>query len=79
LLKPGQALYFREDRSRYAIIRADGKLQYDSNSGSIHHIAQHLAGGRPTNGWEVWFFEDESGALQSINLLRLRIKENGLQ
>ncbi len=79
LLKPGQALYFREDRSRYAIIRADGKLQYDSINGSIHYIARHLAGGSSTNGWEVWFFEDESGGLQSIDLLRLRIKENGLQ
>jgi hypothetical protein len=79
LLKPGQALFFRKDRSRSAIIRADGKLEYDSFRGSIHHIARNLSGGSPTNGWEVWYFEDESGALQSINLLRLRIEENGLQ
>jgi modification methylase len=79
VLKPGQALFYCEDRSRSAIIRADGKLQYDSISGSIHFVARFLAGGSPMNGWEVWFFEDESGTLQSINQLRLRIKENGLQ
>jgi hypothetical protein len=79
LLRPGQLLFFREDRSRHAAIRADGKLQYESLSGSIHQIASHLSDGKPINGWEVWFFEDELGELKSINLLRLRIEENGLK
>jgi hypothetical protein len=79
LLNPGQQLYYREDRSRSAIIRADGQLIYGSMVGSIHRIASHLAGGTPMNGWEVWFFEDEAGELKPIDLLRLRIRENGLQ
>jgi modification methylase len=40
LLKPGQALFYREDHTHPAIIRADGKLQYDSIRGSIHQIAR---------------------------------------
>ena len=79
LLKPGQKLYFREDRSRFALIRADGKLILGSTVGSIHQIARFLAGGSPTNGWEVWFFEDNTGGLKPIDLLRLSISENGLQ
>lgn len=79
LLKPGQKLFFREDRSRFVLIRADGKLILGSTVGSIHQIARFLAEGRPTNGWEVWFFEDNAGELKPIDLLRLSISENGLQ
>jgi site-specific DNA-methyltransferase (adenine-specific) len=79
LLIPGQLLYFREDRSRQAAIRADGKLLYESFTGSIHQLACYLSGGTPVNGWEVWYFEDESGELRSIDCLRVRIRKNGLQ
>ena len=78
-LEPGQRLYFREDRSISAVIRADGQLLFGEMSGSIHQIARHLAGGIPINGWEVWYFEDEAGELKPINFLRKRIRENGLK
>jgi modification methylase len=79
LLKPGQALYYRKDRSRSAVIRVDGKLQTETVIGSIHHVARQFAGGVPTNGWEVWFYEDTSGVLNPIDQLRVKIKEIGLQ
>ena len=79
MLKPGQRLFYREDRSRFATIRADGKLLFETIEGSIHHVARYLAGGSPSNGWDVWYFEDEAGELKPIDRLRLRIRENGLQ
>jgi DNA modification methylase len=79
LLTPGQHLYFREDRKKAAVIRADGKLLYETFTGSIHQVARHLSNGRPVNGWDVWFFIDTEGELRSIDWLRLRIRKNGLQ
>ena len=79
LLKPGQHLYFREDRAQAAAVRADGKLICELFTGSIHQVARHLSAGSFVNGWEVWYFEDDSGELRSIDWLRLRIRKNGLQ
>jgi hypothetical protein len=30
-------------------------------------------GDAPTNGWDVWFYEDEEGGKKSINELRERL------
>jgi DNA modification methylase len=77
LLQPGQALYFfRNDIS--ATVRADGQIQCGGLTGSIHAVARSLSNGAPANGWDCWFFEDESGSRVPIDRLRqqLRIDAN---
>jgi DNA modification methylase len=74
LLRPGQSLFFRQDRSKAAIIRADGKLVCGGIVGSIHQVGRELAGGSPCNGWEHWYFGGEDGALRPIDELRQEIR-----
>ena len=70
LLQPGQALYFRQERSQSATVQLDGKLSMDGLSGSIHQTARRLVGGSPCNGWTMWFYEAPNGALHPLNDLR---------
>ncbi len=57
-LKPGQKLYFRQDRSRTAIIKPDARLRTESGfEGSIHKAGSHLMNGSPCNGWDHWYLE----------------------
>jgi site-specific DNA-methyltransferase (adenine-specific) len=71
LLSPGQKLYFRNDRTRFAHIKADGKLVLDDGTvGSIHQVGKHLMNGSPCNGWQHWFFADSKDELRSIDELR---------
>ena len=74
LLEPGQALYFRKDRSLAARIRPDGHLLMDGVEGSIHQLGSRLQNG-PGNGWELWFYEDQSGELHSIDELRQALRK----
>lgn len=81
LLQPGQKLFFRGMKDKSAIILADGSLKLDGTDerGSIHKIAA-LVGNLPAcNGWENWYYEDESHMLQVIDVLRevLRKRING--
>lgn len=75
LLRPGQRLFFRGDRSKAARIRADGCLILNGLQGTIHQVGKELAGGSPCNGWEHWFFESEGGELRAIESLRQQIRE----
>ncbi len=73
LLRPGQRLYFRRDRAVAARVKPDGRLKLPDFEGSIHMAGKHLSGGSPCNGWEHWYFEDEGGELQPIDVLRRRL------
>jgi len=75
LLKPGQTLFFQQDREDRARIKPDGKLILDSFEGSIHQAGKHLSGGSPCNGWEHWYYEDDNGQLLAIDLLRQAARE----
>ncbi len=75
LIVPGQLLTFRRDPSLVAIVRSDGKLQYNDLRGSIHQIARTIVGG-PCNGWQHWYFTDAHGDLQPIDTLRQTLKQN---
>jgi modification methylase len=75
-LKPGQELYFREDRAKAARIRPDAKLVIDDFIGSIHQTGKHLMGGSPCNGWEHWFFEGVDGGLRKIDELRSQYRRS---
>ena len=76
LLKPGQQLFFRRDRTKVARVKPDGRLILDGFEGSIHQSGRHLMGGSPCNGWEHWYFETERGDLRSIDELRQIVRES---
>jgi modification methylase len=76
LLKPGQKLFFMGDRNKKATILVDGTLTFDKERGSIHQTAKIIAGNKPANGWQHWFYEDEDGDLKPIDDLRTIIVEN---
>jgi DNA modification methylase len=78
LLLPGQVLYFRRDRNLPARLRADGWLTIDGLAGSIHKVAAQLSGGGPSNGWELWFFEDAGGELHPLDALRQQYRKLSL-
>jgi modification methylase len=73
LLQPGQRLYFVRNGIT-AIILADGHIQSGELAGSIHAVAKSLSNGAPANGWDCWFFIDESGSKVSIDQLRQQIR-----
>ncbi len=73
MLAEGDKLYFRHDRRHHARITATGKLQYAGSVGSIHKVAREIQGG-PCNGWEHWYYEDESGSLVAIDRLREKVR-----
>jgi modification methylase len=74
-LKPGQTLYFRRKEETTAQVKPDGKLRSESGEeGSIHQLGKLLAGGSPCNGWEHWYFKDQEGELQTIDVLREHVR-----
>ena len=76
LLQPGQALYFRRDRLRRALVRPDGHLlMEDGATGSIHQLGTRLLNGTPCNGWEDWYFVAPDGALHPIDELRQALRK----
>lgn len=75
LLRPGQHLYFQRDPSRMARVKPDGILRMGEVEGSIHQLARQLTNGAPSNGWDLWFYEDEHGDLQAIDDLRQLIRQ----
>ena len=79
-VKPGQTLFFQRDRSKVAHVKPDGKLRLanDGFEGSIHQVGKHLLGGRPCNGWEHWYFEQE-GVLYPIDMLREKYRQQCLK
>jgi DNA modification methylase len=77
LLRPGQMLWFHRDRKRGAAIATDGRLIADGISGSIHQVGRQLSGDAPCNGWDAWFYEDDSGEMHSIDHLRERLRVQG--
>ncbi len=74
-LRPGQRLYFQKDRTCSARIRADARLRTgDGFVGSIHKAASHLSESAPSNGWDLWYFEEE-GELKALDELRQRVRQ----
>jgi modification methylase len=74
LLEPGQHVYFEKDRKLAALVRADGRLERGSESGSIHQLGRSLAGGNPCNGWDHWFYERPDGSLGPLDELRQELR-----
>jgi len=72
-LSPGQSLYFAGDGIRAKIL-SNGHLKCGEVIGSIHGVAKALMNGAPVNGWDMWFYKDESGHKIVINALREKIR-----
>jgi modification methylase len=75
LLQPGQSLYFAKDGVRAKIL-SNGHLHCGDLTGSIHGIAKILMEDAPANGWDLWFYKDESGKKIVINELREKLRSN---
>lgn len=69
LLRPGQILYFARGSHRAKVL-SNGHIRCSGLTGSIHGVAKLLMGDTPVNGWDVWFYKDETGAKKAINELR---------
>jgi modification methylase len=74
LLQPGQTLYFVKDGFRAKIL-SNGHLRCGKITGSIHGVAKSLMDGAPANGWDVWFYRDESGKKIVIDELREKLRQ----
>jgi len=73
-LRPGQQLFFHQDRSRFAYIKPDARLvTEDGFVGSIHNTGTHYMDGSPCNGWEHWYLE-EQGTMVKLDDLRQRLR-----
>ena len=72
LLQPGQTLYFAKNGTKAKIL-SNGHLRCGEVTGSIHGVAKSLMGNVPANGWDLWFYQDESGKKIPINELRKRL------
>ena len=74
LLFPGQQLYFRDQGGPTARIKPDGKLIHKDIEGSIHQLARYLMSGSPSNGWDLWLYQNENGEFHIIDKLREMIR-----
>ncbi len=68
MLRPGAVLSDARRRWR-ATVRADGSLEGEGASGSIHKLGATVQGAPSCNGWTFWHYE-EAGALKPIDALR---------
>ncbi len=74
-LQPGQILYFAKNGTRAKIL-SNGHIRCGKLTGSIHGVAKALMNDAPVNGWDVWFYKDESGTKIVIDELRERLRSN---
>lgn len=72
LIEIGQTLYFAHGNLKAKVL-ANGHIKCKGEVGSIHAIARSLTGA-PSNGWELWLYEDESGNKVPIDRLREMIR-----
>lgn len=76
LLTPGQTLYFDAQRDQTAVVLADGSLRLASGErGSIHRMGAAIGKLPVCNGWDRWYFEDETGTLRAVDALRQQVRK----
>ena len=73
ILNPGQSLFFAKGKARAKIL-SNGHIQCGDITGSIHFVAKSLMNGAPVNGWDMWFYKDESGNKIVIDELREKMR-----
>ncbi|NDJ77834.1 MAG: site-specific DNA-methyltransferase [Chloroflexi bacterium] len=74
-LRPGQKLYL--DRSdQIAVILENGQLRANGVTGSIHQVGAKLTDTPTCNGWQRWYFVDEStGQYEVLDVLRQKLRQ----
>jgi DNA modification methylase len=75
LLQPGQILYFAKNGTKAKVL-SNGHIKCGDRTGSIHGVAKSLMGDVPANGWDLWFYKDESGKKIVIDELREKLREH---
>lgn len=78
LLRPGQVLYFAKNGTRAKIL-ANGHIRCADVTGSIHAVARSLLNNAPANGWDVWYYKDESGKKIVIDELREKLRQSKVE
>lgn len=74
-LAEGQELYL-DKTDHTATILANGKLQSDGNTGSIHQLGKLLKSIPSCNGWEHWYYLDtQTNQRQPIDTLRQQYRK----
>ena len=73
IIGPGLRLHSK-NRRNVAVVRADSAIESGQHAGSIHGVGAKVQNLPACNGWEYWHFEDESGALQPIDQLRIKYR-----
>jgi modification methylase len=74
LIQVNQTLYFRKDETIIARVLADGKLEFERKTGSIHELARAILNA-PCNGWDNWLYDDPvTGERATINRLRQKAR-----
>ena len=68
LVPPGTKLFDRKRRWS-AIVRADGSLACERDTGSIHGLGKQLQAAPSCNGWTFWHIE-RGGQVQPIDAIR---------
>lgn len=77
LLQPGQKLYFGKKAQATATVLANGHIQHNGTTGSIHAVGRTVQNSPSCNGWEHWFYEDgETGERKPINVLREQLQNS---
>jgi len=75
MLQAGQVLFLGEN-GPIARVRADGSLEYNGETGSIHQLARKIRQA-PVNGWDAWYYEEpETRSRRPINTLRQTLRSN---
>jgi modification methylase len=68
LIPPGSLVMDAKRRWR-ATVRADGSLEMNGETGSIHKVGAAVQGAPSCNGWTFWHFETADG-LKPVDALR---------
>ena len=73
-LSVGQSLFFAKNGTKAKIL-SNGHIKCGETTGSIHGVAKALMNGAPVNGWDVWYYKDEKGKRQILDVLRNTYRE----
>jgi len=68
LIKPGTQV-FDKKRKWVATVRADGSLECEGKTGSIHGLGKDLQGAPSCNGWTFWHYEN-GGEVKPVDAAR---------
>ena len=78
-LVPAGSTLFDKKRRWMATVRADGSLECDGQTGSIHSLGKQLQGAPSCNGWTFWYQEKggEVALIDAARQLYLLANEDG--